>query len=504
VLVAGALVIPPLVSLSEGVDGGGERAVLLAIVLALTGAVAWRIFRALREQARSQAQFAHQASHDALTGLPNRAHVLEHLTATLGHARREGSPLAVLFLDVDRFKLVNDSGGHSLGDELLVVIARRLRARLRPDDLVARIGGDEFVVVATGVGSVAGALVVAERLLVAFQEPFRLRGSDVYSSASVGLVFVDPLGDDGEDAESLIRDADTAMYQAKAAGRDGVAVFDRSMRDRVAERLVLEQDLRGALDAGELHLNFQPVLRLHDEVVVGLEALLRWHHPTRGLVSPATFVPIAEETGLIVDIGAWVLDEAAAQVARWRAEPGNGHLHVAVNLSARQLRDPRLVERVASTLSSHRLRPDALCLELTESMLMEDPAGASQVLHQLRALGVKLSLDDFGTGYSSLSYLKRFPVDEVKIDRSFVDGLDVPDSSEASLVAAIVAMARALHMKTVAEGVEVPAQAQRLRHLGADRVQGYLYARPVAAEAVFPTLARLRAARYAAVLPDTA
>ncbi|MPY93348.1 MAG: EAL domain-containing protein, partial [Acidimicrobiia bacterium] len=391
---------------------------------------------------------------------------------------------------------------HSLGDELLVAISKRLQARLRPEDVVARIGGDEFVTVVKQVTSLADAMSTAERLLLGFESPFRLRGSDVYSSASIGLVFADP-ANPSLDPESLIRDADTAMYQAKAAGRDGIAVFDMSMRDRVAERLVLEQDLRTALDAGELHLHFQPIVRLSDETVEGLEALLRWVHPTRGLISPATVIPIAEETGLIIEIGAWVIEEAAREVRRWRRMPGAEHLYVAVNLSARQLRDPRLVERVATTLADQHLEPAALCLELTESMLMEDPVGASQTLHQLRDLGVRLSLDDFGTGYSSLSYLKRFPVDEVKIDRSFVDGLDAPDSSEASLVAAIVAMARALGMKTVAEGVELPIQAQRLRELGADQVQGYLYARPVGPESVPGTLARLGAKRYAA-LPDIA
>jgi diguanylate cyclase (GGDEF)-like protein len=502
-LIAIALGVPSLIALSRGSTGGPERGVLVGIVLALTAAMSWRIFRSLREQARSQAHLAHQATHDPLTGLPNRSYVLEHLDRMLETSHDSGAPFAVLFLDVDRFKLVNDTGGHSLGDEMLVAIAGRLQGKIRPGDVVARIGGDEFIIVIGQVTDLSDAMVAAERMLICFQSPFALRGNDVYTSASVGLVFADP-GSSSQDAESLIRDADTAMYQAKAAGRDGVAVFDRSMRDRVAERVLLEHDLRTALDNGELHLHYQPILSLHDERVVGLEALLRWSHPTRGLVPPDLVIPIAEETGQIIDIGAWVIAEAARDVARWRrTTPGSRDLYVAVNVSARQLRDAELVNRVSTALSSHRLDPAALCLELTESVLMDDPAAATETLRELRGLGVRLSLDDFGTGYSSLSYLKRFPVNDVKIDRSFVEGLENPDSSEESLVAAIVAMANALGMTTVAEGVEVPLQAERLRHLGADKVQGYLYARPLPVDAVHSTLARLDSERYVG-LPDIA
>ena len=305
---------------------------------------------------------------------------------------------------------------------------------------------------------------------------------------SVGVACANGLDPD-VDAETLIRDADTAMYQAKAAGRDAVAMFDASMRDRTAERLALELDLRHALERGELHLNFQPIVQAATGSVDGVEALLRWSHPTRGLVPPDAFVSVAEDSGLIVEIGSWVLRESCRHVSAWRrALPTAGNLHVAVNLSARQLRDPGLVDLVAEALTEFDLPPDALWLEITESMLMENPTAATDILSALRDLGVGLSIDDFGTGYSSLAYLKRFPVDRVKIDRSFVEGLDRRDSSEESLVAAIIAMAGALGMTTIAEGVETVGQQQRLTMLGCEFAQGHFYAPAVAPRHVPGTL----------------
>ena len=501
-VVAAALGIPALVSLTKSDAGGAESAVLVVIVLLLTVAAVARVTRALREHARSEARMAHEASHDQLTGLANRAFVLEHLGRTVRQVRDGHSlGLAVLFLDIDRFKLVNDTGGHSLGDELLVAVANRLQGHVRAQDVVARIGGDEFVLVLNSATERSEALRAAERLRLCFQVPFQLRGTNIFTSASLGVVFAD--ADHAyQEAEAMIRDADTAMYQAKAAGRDGVAVFDASMRDRVAERLLLEQDLRVALEHDELKVHFQPIVRLSSERVDGFEALVRWAHPERGMVPPVTFIPIAEETGLIVDIGAWVLGQAVEQLAHWRAtRPDGGSLQVAVNLSARQLRDPRLQSQVAEVLERHQLPGQALCLELTESLLMEDPTAASETLRRLRSLGVRLSIDDFGTGYSSLSYLKRFPVDYVKIDRSFVEGLGAPDTSEESLVAAIIAMARALGMSTVAEGVEELAQADRLHQLQADRAQGYLYSRPLEPDAVPAVLDRLGVAAYVPTPP---
>jgi diguanylate cyclase (GGDEF)-like protein len=494
-LVAIALAIPGLITVTRTDAPAGDRIALGLIVMSLTAAAIWRMFRALRAHAISEAELAHQATHDTLTGLPNRRAVHEHLGALLTDLPANGGIVAVLFLDVDRFKLVNDTHGHGLGDELLLAVARRLRDCTRPDDLVARIGGDEFVVVVRGLSGVTRAMEVAERTRLAFGVPFEVRGSELASSASIGVSITDG-SDPHVDAESMIRDADTAMYQAKEAGRDAVAVFDPSMRDRAAQRLELERDLRHALARGELSVHYQPVVRLPVGQVEGFEALLRWSHPTRGQVPPMSFIPVAEETGLIVEIGAWVMQEACRQLAEWRgAVDGGDHLFVAVNISARQLRDEGLIATVQEALLAHRLPPGALHLELTESLLMEKPGDAAELLNRLRRVGVRLAIDDFGTGYSSLAYLQRFSVDVVKIDRSFVDGVERPDSSEESLVAAIVAMAGALRVTTVAEGVETSAQAHRLHELGCDIAQGYHYARPLPAEEVPAVVARLGTGR---------
>jgi diguanylate cyclase (GGDEF)-like protein len=490
-LVAIALAIPGLITVTRSDAPAGDRIALGMIVMSLTAAAIWRMFRALRGHAISEAELAHQATHDTLTDLPNRRAVHEHLASMLDDLPNGKGVVAVLFLDVDRFKLVNDTHGHGMGDELLLAVARRLCACTRPEDLVARIGGDEFVVVVRGLAGATEALEVAERTRLAFAVPFEVRGSEIASTTSIGVSIADGLDPD-TDAESLIRDADTAMYQAKEAGRDAVAVFDPSMRDRAAQRLELERDLRHALARNELSVHYQPVVRLPNGEVKGFEALLRWSHPTRGQVPPMSFIPVAEETGLIVEIGAWVLDQAARQVARWRAElEGGENLFVAVNISARQLRDESLIETVHQVLLRNGLPAGALHLELTESLLMEKPTAAAELLNRLRTVGVKLAIDDFGTGYSSLAYLQRFSVDVVKIDRSFVDGVEAPDSSEESLVAAIVAMAGALHVTTVAEGVETEVQAHRLHDLGCDVAQGFLYSRPLAADQVPATVARL-------------
>ena len=490
-LVGLALGIPAFVSLNDHRFGRGDRVVVIVVVTLLTVLAVWRMFRALRAHARSEARFAHQATHDALTGLPNRVFAIEHLHAAIQRSTATGRPLGVLFIDLDRFKLVNDSGGHSLGDALLVAVSERLAQRLRRGDVLTRVGGDEFVVILEDV-SEAEALALADDLRSSVHAPLQVRGSEIYAYLSIGVALSEraPTGD--LRAESLIRDADTAMYQAKAAGRDGFAVFDVSMRDRVAELLALSHDLRGALANDELHVHFQPIVGLVHQRVEGLEALLRWSHSTRGLVPPDRFIPIAEDTGLIVEIGAWVVDQSCNELARWRAELDNAeHLHVAVNLSARQLRDTSIVGTVASALARSGLPGDALHLEITESQLMEDPTQAASTMHALRGLGVHISMDDFGTGYSSLAYLKGFPIDHVKIDRSFVSELERPDTPEESLVAAVIAMARALDMTTVAEGIENERQAQRLRTLGADLGQGFLYSRPLPPALVPAALQRL-------------
>jgi diguanylate cyclase (GGDEF)-like protein len=488
--IAVALAIPAFVTAVRSESSTSDRAVLSVIILTLTAAAIWRVSRALTANARSEARLAHQATHDVLTGLPNRVFAGDYVGRLLRRAAGGGDRVALLFLDVDRFKLVNDTLGHSRGDELLVAVARRLQASVRPGDLVARIGGDEFIIVIDHAPDTATVLDVGERVRSAFHQPFLVRGLETFSSASLGIAFSD--GSDPDlDAESLIRDADTAMYEAKESGRDAICVFDASMRERTAERLTLERFLRHALDRGELELLYQPIVELTTRRVTSVEALIRWRHPTLGDVSPSRFIPVAEDTGLIVEIGAWALGEACSRVAEWRQlSPALADLRVAVNVSARQLRDDRLVATVRGALDSRQLPADALVLELTESLLMDDPLAAAGILASVRALGVRLAIDDFGTGYSSLAYLKRFPVDVVKIDRTFVEALDRDDTSEETLVAAIIAMTKALSLTTVAEGVETDAQAARLLHLGCTAAQGYLFSFPLAATVATDALQR--------------
>ena len=490
VLTAFALVLPAFVGLARTSADRSEISVLVTLIVLLTAGAVARVLRALRAQARAQAHLRYEATHDALTGLANRSALLEQLSRQLESAT-ERSSITVIFLDVDRFKLVNDSGGHSLGDELLVEIARRLRSGLTQGGVVARIGGDEFVVAIEGLADATVALAAAEAIRASFQQPFRLRGSDIFSSASLGTIFVPAEGEPCS-AEGLIRDADTAMYRAKASGRDGVAVFDSRMRDEVSERLSLEQDLRRAVELQELRVHFQPIVRLSDSGVEGFEALVRWHHHSRGLIPPDQFIPIAEESDLILEIGAWVLQESLRHLAVWRSTlPQATGLYVAVNFSTRQLRHATVTDQISAALEAAGLPASSLCVEITESLLMEDPDTMAGTLGAIRKLGVKLSIDDFGTGYSSLSYLSRFPVDHVKIDRSFVEGLDTPDGVGANLVAAIIAMSQALGMRAIAEGVETALQGRRLREMGTDRAQGYYFSRPVPPEAIPEVLERM-------------
>ena len=494
-LVAGALMVTALLTLQYRLFTASDRIVMFVLFFALTSAVVLRIVQALRIAAQSEARLVFQANHDELTGLPNRRMMEQHLSRLLERGRVDGTHVALLFLDLDRFKLVNDTLGHGRGDELLIEVARRLQSHVRRDDLVIRIGGDEFMILLDHVVATSEAMDLANRLRLSLKEPFVLNGIEFYVSGSVGLAFAS--GDDPHaTAEALVRDADTAMYQAKEAGRDKVAVFDESMRDEISERVELERDLRSAVSLGQLHLVYQPIVALPRGPSVGMEALVRWAHPTRGVLPPAQFIHLAEDSGMIAEIGNWVLGEAVSQLAAWcRYAPEMEDIYVSVNLSSAQLRDDGIVDRIADVLAIHGLPGSSLCLELTESMAMQDPIASAAILQRLRRLGVGVALDDFGAEYSSLAYLKRLPVTMLKIDKSFVDCLVDEDTADASLIAAVVAMARSLGITTVAEGVETSVQAQRLLRLGVDAVQGFLFSRPVTADKLLEVTASLNQRR---------
>ena len=490
-LVAVALLIPAVLTLVDRSGTLAERIVLCGLMVAMTATAVLRLVQALRTAEQSETRLVHQAHHDSLTGLPNRRMMEEHLSRLLRRPPVDKTHVALLYLDLDRFKLINDTLGHSYGDALLVEVAERLRRNVRPTDLVTRIGGDEFMIVLEHVVSVSEAVDLANRLRSCLGAPFMMQGMSFYASASIGLAFAsgeDPLAT----AEVLIRDADTAMYQAKDAGRDAVAVFDESMRTAVAERVELERDLRHAIARHQLHVVYQPIVQLPGGNVVGMEALARWAHPDHGVIPPAKFIPLAEESGLISAIGAWVLEEAVSQLAAWRRQwPEMASLYMSVNLSGVQLHDDDIVQRVADVLAINGLDGPSLCLELTESVVMDDPASAARTLEDMRRLGVHIAIDDFGSEYSSLAYLRRFPVTMLKIDKSFVDTLRREDSADATLIRTIVAMAEALDITTVAEGVEDRVQAVRLRELGCDAVQGYLFSRPVGADRLPEVVASL-------------
>jgi diguanylate cyclase (GGDEF)-like protein len=460
-----------------GTMAGREPWLLLVRGLVLTLLVTALIEVLQRRRREAQAlEMAHQALHDALTGLPNRLLVAERLDQAVERSSRTGSEVAVLFIDLDHFKLINDSRGHAAGDELLVITAERLRRVVRPDDVVARFGGDEFVIVCEDDSAAFEASVLAERITQALREPVLVNGEEVFLSASVGIATSDGAGS----PENLLRDADAAMYRAKEKGRDRCEFFDATMRTEATERLAIQNALHRAIERDELRVFYQPVVDLDSGAVSGLEALVRWDHPQHGLVSPASFIPLAEETGLIVPIGAWVLEQATDQLARWRKQSWGASLTVSVNLAARQLRQPDLIPLLMSALLTSGMEPAAVCLELTETTFMEDAGSHREALAGIKGLGVGLAIDDFGTGYSSLTYLKRFPVSVLKIDQAFVRGLG-EDAADTAIVKSVIDLAHALGLVVVAEGVETGDQVAHLRRLGCDLAQGYFFARPQAA-----------------------
>ena len=435
------------------------------------------------ERHQLQARLAHGALHDELTGLPNRRYLLARLEEAFAPA---GARAALLFVDLDRFKLINDSLGHEAGDSLLQEVAIRFRAALRPADVVARVGGDEFVVLCPELTDEAEAAALASRLTAALAEPIDLPGGRVVVSASVGVVHAEgPV-----DPAAVLQDADLAMYEAKELGRDRIALFHERLRDRAVARLEVENALRDALRADEMVLHFQPVIRLRDRAIVGVEALLRWERPGVGLVKPSDFVPVATDTGLILPLGRWVIDQAARAAARWP------DLEVAANLSARQLADADLVEFVAGCLEEHGVPPEHLCLEVTEADLVTDPDSVVEQLRRFKELGVRLAIDDFGTGFATLDYLRRFSAaDILKVDASFVAGLSDPSSHDLAIVSAALVLADNLGFDTVAEGVETEAQCEVLERLGCELAQGHLFSESVDASGIETLLAEGLGAR---------
>lgn len=449
--------------------------------------------RILQQRKREIDRVHHIAFHDDLTALPNRLMLTERLDQALGRHRRAKMTLAILYMNLDRFKVINDSLGHEAGDILLCLVADRLRAQLREGDSLARVGGDEFVILIENYGNSIALSACAQRFVEQLSAPFLLGKKDCHVTVSIGI---STFPADGSDSQSLLKAADVAMYRAKETGRNNYQYYLPSMNVHTLERLELESDLRQALERGEFFLHYQPKVEIASGLITGVEALLRWKHPLRGLVPPLDFIPLAEETGLIVPIGEWVLATACARTKSWQG-CGLPKLSVAVNLSARQFADTMLLAKLTRIIHASGLDPSLLELEITESVVMSNGESAVSVLEKLKSIGVQIAIDDFGTGYSSLAYLKRFPIDILKVDRSFIR--DIPaDSGDMKITRAIIAMAHGLRLKVVAEGVETAEQMEFLGSQSCDAVQGYFLYRPLQEEELADVLKRNRTANRCA------
>jgi diguanylate cyclase len=494
------------------VTGTGTNGTWLAVTIAVLALCALGLtlillfydahLRRSREHAaqlqQANEQLQHVATHDALTGLPNRLLLADRLEQTIAHTERTGGSFAVLVVDLDRFKSINDSLGHEAGDRLLNEVARRLRSAVRRGDTLARTGGDEFVVLLDGISGPRDVETVIVNLLAVVGRPFELAAVEIQTSPSIGVSLYPH---DGTDAQTLMKHADAAMYHAKKVGRNTFQFFAPEMNAFTRERLELECALRNAVLRNEFVVHYQPKVDFRSGRIVSVEALIRWEHPKRGLVPPAEFIPLAEETGLILPIGAWVLREACRQLRRWH-EAGFGHLRLAVNFSAQQFREKNLLELVRGALAQANLEPRFLELELTETAVMQDPRHSAAILRALSDLGVRISVDDFGTGYSSLSYLQRFPLNKVKIDRSFVREI-ANSHGDLEIVRAIVSLAHSLRLAVIAEGVETSEQLGILGDVGCDQYQGYLCSPPLPADALAELVKRDTVGRGEVNVADT-
>lgn len=435
------------------------------------------VFRDITEHRRLEEQIEYQAYHDTLTQLPNRVLLYDRLNQAIARARRHQKKLAVMFLDLDRFKRINDTLGHSTGDQLLKAVAERLTGVMRTSDTVARQGGDEFIILLPEIEEIQDAVTVSEKIIETLKKPFFLEGHELFITTSIGISI---FPDDGSDRETLIKNADTAMYRAKEQGRNNFQFYQSDHFEGSYERLSMETDLRKALSRGEFVLYYQPRVELESGKIVGMEALIRWNHPQYGIISPAQFIPMAEETGLIISLGKWVLSEACRQNKIWQ-ERGFSNLKVAVNLSMMQFKQKELADQIKVVLEETGLDPQYLEMELTESILMNNPDVTLNTLHKLKGMGIRIALDDFGTGYSSLNYLKRFPIDMIKIDQSFVRDI-MNNQDDRAIVTAMINLAHSLNLRVIAEGVEKIEQLQFLMEMGCDEVQGYYCSHPIPAE----------------------